>query len=156
MPPSSGLKWVKLGSFCLLQTCCKEKGHVEQACHPPDCTVLQALRPQNESPQPWKPEILDCKVTFCSQPTLQSYILFTANTAKLHSVHSQHSTFSFWFGGTRWRSWLRHCATSRKVAGSIPDGVIILPAVLWPWGSTQPLREMSTRSIYRTVKVAGA
>jgi len=26
-------------------------------------------------------------------------------------------------GGTRWRSWLRHCATSQKVAGSIPDGV---------------------------------
>jgi len=23
--------------------------------------------------------------------------------------------------GTRWRSWLRHFATSRKVAGSIPD-----------------------------------
>ena len=27
-------------------------------------------------------------------------------------------------GGTQWRSWLRHCATGRKVAGSIPDGVI--------------------------------
>jgi hypothetical protein len=26
--------------------------------------------------------------------------------------------------GTQWRSWLRRCATSRKVAGSIPDGVI--------------------------------
>ena len=26
-------------------------------------------------------------------------------------------------GGTRWRSWLRHCTTSRKDAGSIPDGV---------------------------------
>ena len=26
-------------------------------------------------------------------------------------------------GGTRWRSWLRHCAASRKVAGWIPDGV---------------------------------
>ena len=25
--------------------------------------------------------------------------------------------------GTRWHSWLRHCATNRKVAGSIPDGV---------------------------------
>jgi len=42
--------------------------------------------------------------------------------------------------GTRWRSWLRHCATSRKVADSIPDGVIgifidiILPARLWPRG----------------------
>ena len=23
---------------------------------------------------------------------------------------------------TQWRNWLRHCATSRKVAGSIPDG----------------------------------
>jgi len=26
--------------------------------------------------------------------------------------------------GTRWRSFLRRCATSRKVAGSIPVGVI--------------------------------
>jgi CO dehydrogenase nickel-insertion accessory protein CooC1 len=24
--------------------------------------------------------------------------------------------------GTRWRSWLRHCATNRKVAGSMKDG----------------------------------
>jgi hypothetical protein len=23
-----------------------------------------------------------------------------------------------------WCSWLRHCATNRKIAGSIPDGVI--------------------------------
>ena len=37
--------------------------------------------------------------------------------------------------------WLRCCATSRKVAGSIPAGVIgifhwhkILPIALWPWG----------------------
>jgi len=27
-------------------------------------------------------------------------------------------------GGTRWCSGLRHCATSRNVAGSIPDSVI--------------------------------
>ena len=26
-------------------------------------------------------------------------------------------------GGMWWRSWLRYCATSRKVAGSISDGV---------------------------------
>jgi hypothetical protein len=37
--------------------------------------------------------------------------------------------------GSRWRSWLRHCATSRNVAGSIPEGVIgIFPVALWPWG----------------------
>ena len=28
--------------------------------------------------------------------------------------------------GTRWRSWLRLCATNRNVADSIPDGVIAL------------------------------
>jgi len=39
---------------------------------------------------------------------------------------------------TRWCTWLRHCATSRKVAGLIPDGVIfidiIVPETLWPSG----------------------
>jgi hypothetical protein len=28
------------------------------------------------------------------------------------------------FGGTRWRREFRHCATSRKIGGSIPDGII--------------------------------
>ena len=57
-------------------------------------------------------------------------------------------------GGTRERSWLRHYATSRKVAGSIPDGAIgiffidiILPAATMAQGLTQPLTEMSTRNI---------
>ena len=27
-------------------------------------------------------------------------------------------------GVKRWCGWLRHCATSRKVSGSIPNGVI--------------------------------
>ena len=41
-------------------------------------------------------------------------------------------------GGTRWQSLFRHCATSQKVMGSIPDSVngifidINLPAALWP------------------------
>ena len=59
----------------------------------------------------------------------------------------------FTLEGTRWRSWLRHCATSRKVAGSIPDGVIGIFHVhnssgrtMAP-GLTQPLTEMSTRNI---------
>jgi hypothetical protein len=66
------------------------------------------------------------------------------------------------FGGTRWRSWLRHCATSRRVANSIPDYVI----GKFHWhnpsgrtmalGLTQPLIEMSTRNISWGVKAAGA
>jgi hypothetical protein len=55
--------------------------------------------------------------------------------------------------GTTVAQWLRYCATNRKVAGSIPDDVI----GIFHWhnpsdrtmamGSTQPLTEMSTRSI---------
>jgi len=40
-----------------------------------------------------------------------------------------HPTYSH--GGTRWRSWLRHCATTRKIAASTD---IILPTALLPWG----------------------
>jgi hypothetical protein len=56
------------------------------------------------------------------------------------------------YDSTRWRSLLRHCATSRKVAGPIPDGVTGIFQWLNPsgrivaLGSTQPLTEMSTRN----------
>jgi hypothetical protein len=49
--------------------------------------------------------------------------------------------------------WLRYCATNRKVAGSIPDDAIGIFHSHNPsdrtmaLGSTQPLTEMSTRSI---------
>jgi len=57
--------------------------------------------------------------------------------------------------GTGWRSWLRHYATSRKVAGSIPDGVTGIfhwhnpPGRTMALGLTQPVTEMSTRNISR-------
>jgi hypothetical protein len=57
----------------------------------------------------------------------------------------------FVLGGTR--SWLRHYATRRKVADSIPDNVMGLFNSPNPssrtiaLGSTQPLTEMSTRNL---------
>jgi hypothetical protein len=61
-----------------------------------------------------------------------------------------------------WRSWLRHCVTSRKVAGSISDGV----TGIFHWynpsgrtmalGPTQPLTEMSTKNNSWGIKSAGA
>ena len=33
-------------------------------------------------------------------------------------------TYLYNAGGTRWRSWLWHCATNMKVVGSILDGLI--------------------------------
>ena len=64
--------------------------------------------------------------------------------------------------GTRWHSWLRHCATSRKGAGSIPDGFIVIFRLHNPSDctmvliSTQTLKGMSARNISLGVKVAGA
>jgi len=55
--------------------------------------------------------------------------------------------------GTRWRSWLRHCSTSRKVSGLFPlESLefftdIIFPAAPWPWGPTHPPTKMSTSNI---------
>ena len=55
--------------------------------------------------------------------------------------------------GTAVARWLRYCATNRKVAGSIPAGVsgffidIKFFDRTMALGSTQPLTEMSTRSI---------
>jgi hypothetical protein len=54
--------------------------------------------------------------------------------------------------GTQWRSWLRHYATSRKVAGSIPDGVTGISHWHNPSGRTmaleptQSLTEMTIRN----------
>ena len=52
--------------------------------------------------------------------------------------------------GTLWRSWVRHCTTSRKVAGSITDGFVWIFHSLYLSGrtmapeSTHPLRDIST------------
>ena len=62
---------------------------------------------------------------------------------------------------TQWCSWLRHCAKDWKVAGSIPDSVIVIclwnnpPDRIMALGSTQPLTEMSTRNISLGINAAG-
>jgi hypothetical protein len=67
--------------------------------------------------------------------------------------------FSFTAVPTRW---LRHCSTSWKFAGSIPDDVIGIFHWHNPSGSTmkleltQPLTEMSTRNISWGIKAGGA
>jgi hypothetical protein len=66
------------------------------------------------------------------------------------------------FSTQEWRSWLRQCATSWKVAGSIPDGVIIifiditLPhALCMALESTKTLKRNENHEYFLGVKAAG-
>ena len=78
---------------------------------------------------------------YATRPTI-----FHIYTSNLHEDQE-----SVW--GTRWCSWLKHCTKSRKIAGSIPDGV----TAIFHWhnlsdrtmalGLAQSLTEMSTRNI---------
>jgi hypothetical protein len=74
-------------------------------------------------------------------------ILYHQSVVRFHATHLNVIPF------TRRRSWLRHCATSRKVAGSIPDGITGIFLLHNPSDCTtalrliQPLTEMSTRNI---------
>jgi hypothetical protein len=87
--------------------------------------------------------------------------LFIYVIAGFPYLGAQCSVFQY-SGGTRWRSRLRHCATNRKVAGSIPDGTIGIfhchnpSRCTMALGLTQPLTEMSTRKVFWGVKAAGA
>ena len=70
------------------------------------------------------------------------------------------STSHAW--GTQWGRWFRHCATSQKVAGSIPDGVIGIYHRLNPSGHTMalelthPLTEISITVSPRGLTAASA
>ena len=57
--------------------------------------------------------------------------------------------------GTAVAQWLRCCATNRKVDGSIPDGVIVLPIAQWPWGDSARNRNEYQEN-FLGVNVAGA
>ena len=85
-------------------------------------------------------------------PDHETRVLTTIHDAHLLSKHTDINNVQYsWV--PRWRSWLRHRATSQKVAGSIPDGVIGIfhrhnpSGRTMALGSTQPLREMSTGNI---------
>jgi len=58
--------------------------------------------------------------------------------------------------GTAVAQWLRRCAANRKVAGSNFSLIKNPSNRTMALGSTQPLTEMSTRSISWGVKAAGA
>ena len=97
------------------------------------------------------PKIIYCNIT---------YVLCTWNLLRRERIGMLKLVIFFVFSftlilksGKRWRSWLGHCAASRKDVGSFPDGLIGIFHWLNPsgrtmaLGPTQVLSEMSTRGI---------
>jgi hypothetical protein len=56
--------------------------------------------------------------------TINTLVQITQDLAEIKSVFGTRQ-------GLRWHSWLRHCTTSWKVTGSIPNGVILQKWVSW-------------------------
>ena len=125
--------------------------------------LLSRYSVQRSSHAQWSSFLL-CGVAYSDSP-LHNFLSYLWSTFRKRTIGRSSSTFTcvkFFFllvinvmslfaRGTRWRSWLRHCATNRKVASSIPDGVTGIFQCLNPsgrivaLGSTQPLK-MSTRN----------
>ena len=64
-----------------------------------------------------------CIASWRSNYTLKCSYNKSQRDALISQIYLWNRTIHLSDGGTRWRSWLRRCATSRKVAGSIPHGV---------------------------------
>ena len=96
---------------------------------------------QVSRPKPWRRRMM---MMMMMKSVLQCFHALIRRNIKLHLAN--HSD-------TRWPCWLKHCTKHRKVAGSIPDGVI----GVYHWhnasGRTKPLTEMSTTNICRYARL---
>ena len=127
-------RWLdRLGHMLILLTCI-QKVPSSILGSDPNYTILKYLVTFLSPPVTWWDNAANLAKPLPSTPLTIPYLL------------------TIWWGHTV-ALWLRHYATNRQVASSIPDGVI----GIFHWrnpsgrtmalGSTQPLTEMSTRCI---------
>ena len=111
---------------CILCSLLSRNNNIQQTptygLHPSDCPHCTRGHQTNK-----------CHVLYL----LTFYRLYCSVILKIFVILPKHKVKT----GTAVAQWLSCCATNRKVAGSIPDGVIgifhwhkILPIALWPWG----------------------
>ena len=161
------------------ETCSTVPQPVQHLCDADALATGGTIQPRNDSrvsavhPEPlWRPSlgIRNCPNTLTAKSCLVQILGMRVTdlvvghltgvpslTPGLYITCSVLNNYFIKIGGTQWRSWSRYCATNRKVAGSIPDGVIGIFHCHNPsghtvaLGSTQPLTEY-----FLVVKAAGA
>jgi hypothetical protein len=104
-----------------------------------------------------KPEIAISSLIY-SAVTTSGTLLYVGHRLILFFSHSISNRRGLGRGGTRWLSWLRHCAASRKFAGSIPDSMIGIFHWRNPSGRTMALGPTHplNRNVFWGVKAASA
>ena len=139
------------GTFCLFQRS-RWRQQFLQMFVPIYQTMWHHIHYQEEHKPP-----IHCFSKYCVYLTYASTMFWVFRP---HCIYCSGYMTVFW--DTQWHSWWRHCSTSWKVTGLIPDGVVGILHWLDPssytvaLGLIQPLTEMSTRSTSWGVKVAGA
>jgi hypothetical protein len=123
-------------SLCSHRLFAKQMG-IQNIRLPTHCLVMYIMPPHS---------LLTVNLLTNSEQTIEICTGSSSNTClTTHMLLSLHN----W--GMQWHSWLRHCTTSQKIAGSSPDGVTGINHWLNPssctvaLGSIQPLTQMSTR-----------
>ena len=71
-------------------------------------------------------QIFRCYLNFMFYYTFEAWHKSVCYLTLQFQPHRKPNQFVMLAGGKRWSSWLRHCATCRQVAGSIPVVVIVI------------------------------
>jgi hypothetical protein len=70
-------------------------------------------------------DFLTLELIGCLETSVQNCYSTLRNVAedRCSQTSAELEELRYLYGDTRWRSWLRNCATNRQGAGSIPDGI---------------------------------
>jgi hypothetical protein len=119
----------------------------------PECGVQNTVDHMDCASYPTRSTDFRKDLRWCRENLRNNFVSLYYLSDKLRAINIILGAYRRLHGGTRLRSWLRHYARSRKVAGSIPDEIIKF--LNWPntsssimaQGSTQPVTVMNIRNL---------
>jgi len=88
------------------------------------CILLRGIRCKHLLLRPYRSARLPYQIVLLLNFLSPAHVIRSATSLTLYNLRKIIIYVKFKVGGTAVAQWLRCCATNRKVAGSIPAGVI--------------------------------